>query len=259
MANPDYLFDQAWVQERRRLDALGALYDPFTIDHLTRAGTRPGGSCLEVGAGSGTIARWMASQVGREGRVLATDIDPRFLESLAGHGVEVRRHDIAADALEERAFDLVHARAVLQHVPGRDRALAKMAAALRPGGKLVVEDIVMPHPATHPSLPTWGRILDAMTAGLRAAGANPYYGLELPNAFAALGLADVHAEARAAVMQSGTPSIDFVALSIAQVADRLVAAGVVSAAEVKEVLEAFHRPGLTMTGAIMIAVSGRAA
>jgi SAM-dependent methyltransferase len=257
MANADYLFDQAWAQERRRLDALGALYDRFTIEHLTRAGTAAGWSCLEVGAGSGTIARWMASQVGRDGRVLATDIDPRFLEPLAGRGVEVRRHDIAADDLEERAFDLVHARAVLQHVPGRERALAKMAAALRPGQVLLVEDIVMPHPATHPSLPAWGRILEAMTAGLRGAGANPFYGLELPSAFAALGLTDVRCEARVAVMQSGTPSIDFVALSIEQVQSRLIAAGVVSEREVSEVLAAFRTPGLTMTGAIMIAVSGR--
>jgi len=259
MKNPDYLFDQAWTQERRRLDALGALYDRFSIEHLTRAGTSRGGSCLEVGAGSGTIARWMATQVGREGRVLATDIDPRFLEPLAAEGVEVRRHDIANDVLEERAFDIVHARAVLQHVPGRDRALAKMAASLRPRGMLVVEDIVMPHPATHPSLPAWGRILDAMTAGLRSAGANPYYGLELPTAFAELGLADVRTEGRVAVMQSGTPSIEFVALSIEQVANRLIEAGVASAAEVTEVLAAFRKPGLTTTGAIMIAVSGRAA
>lgn len=253
----EYLFDQAWAQERRRLDALGALYDGFSIDHLTRVGVGPGWSCLEVGAGSGTIARWMASQVGRQGRVLATDIDPRFLESLAGHGVEVRRHDIAADPLEERAFDVVHARAVLQHVPGREHALAKMAAALRPGKTLLVEDIVMPHPATHPELPTWGRILDAMTAGLRGAGANPFYGLELPKAFAALGLTDIRAEARAAVMQSGTPSIDFVALSVEQVASRLIAAGVASDREVSEVLTALRTPGLTMTGAIMIAVWGR--
>jgi hypothetical protein len=44
MANPDYLFDQAWAQERRRLDALGALYDRFSIEHLTRVGTGPGWS-----------------------------------------------------------------------------------------------------------------------------------------------------------------------------------------------------------------------
>ncbi|HEY0530993.1 MAG TPA: class I SAM-dependent methyltransferase [Actinoplanes sp.] len=52
-----------------------------------------------------------------------------------GGGYEVRRHDVAADPPPEPGtFDLVHARLVLVHVPDRARALATMAAALRPGG-----------------------------------------------------------------------------------------------------------------------------
>jgi SAM-dependent methyltransferase len=54
--------------------------------------------------------------------------------------LEVRRHDVATDPLPENAFDLVHARVVLQHVPPRDQAQARLAAALKPGGWLVVED-----------------------------------------------------------------------------------------------------------------------
>ena len=254
----EYLFDQAWADEKRRLDALGALYDPFTFEHLSRAGVASGARCLEVGGGSGTVARWMAEQVGPTGHVVATDLDVRFLAPLAEQGIEVRRHDIASDPLEEHAFDVVHARAVLQHVPARAHALARMAAAVRPGGTLVVEDIVQPHPATSPPLPVWGRILDAMTAGLRAAGADPFYGLSLPDAFAALGLDAVRAEGRVAVMRSGTPSIEFVALSVRQVRDRLIAAGVATAAELDDIDAAFSRSGLTLTGAIMIAVVGRA-
>jgi hypothetical protein len=52
--------------------------------------------------------------------VLVTDIDPRFIErsglqKLAN--IELRRHDIGIDPLPEQAFDLIHARLVLQHVP----------------------------------------------------------------------------------------------------------------------------------------------
>src|SRR6202012_624857 len=55
--------------------------------------------------------------------------------------MELRRHDGAADPPPEPGtFDLVHARLVLVHVPDRARALATMAAALRPGGWLLVED-----------------------------------------------------------------------------------------------------------------------
>jgi ubiquinone/menaquinone biosynthesis C-methylase UbiE len=42
-----------------------------------------GWHCLEVGFGAGGVALWLAGQVGSTGRVVAVDIDPRFLD---GHG-----------------------------------------------------------------------------------------------------------------------------------------------------------------------------
>jgi SAM-dependent methyltransferase len=252
----DYLFDQAWEREKRRLDSLGEMYDAGSFEQITRAGIRPGAVVLEVGAGSGTIARWMVAQVGPTGRVVATDIDPRFLEALGGHGVEVRRHDVAADPLEESTFDLIHTRAVLQHVPKRDVAIAKLARALKPGGRLVVEDIIMPHPAAYPPLPAWAKILDGMTAGFRSIDADPFYGLRAPSAMTEVGLAVERCEGRVAMMHTGTSSIEFVSLSVEQIGDKLVGAGVVTADELREVLDAFRTPGRTLTAAIMITTVG---
>ena len=67
--------------------------------------------------GQGSMARWLAEQVGPEGRVMATDIDLQFVGDQPGN-VILRRHDIAVDPLPAEHFDLAHARAVLQHVPG---------------------------------------------------------------------------------------------------------------------------------------------
>ena len=63
--------------------------------------------------------------------------------------VEVRRHDVGADEPPAEAFDLVHARLVLVHVTGRDRALRSMVECLRPGGWLLLEDA---DPALQPLL-----------------------------------------------------------------------------------------------------------
>jgi Methyltransferase domain len=57
---------------------------------------------------------------GRGARVLAIDIDTRFVEPLAGDAIEVRRMDIRTDELPEREFDLVHARLLLEHLPDFD-------------------------------------------------------------------------------------------------------------------------------------------
>jgi SAM-dependent methyltransferase len=113
-----YVFDPEWTMECDRLRALESLFDDASMRHLARVGVvTEGWRCLEVGCGAGGIARRLAARVGTGGRVVATDLDIRFVE---GHGLgnlEVRRHDILADPLEEGAFDLAHARAVIMHIP----------------------------------------------------------------------------------------------------------------------------------------------
>src|SRR5438067_5114169 len=153
-ANPIYSLDNAGKEASGRFNALAAMYDPVTIRHLQDRGVSTGWHCLEVGGGGGSIAAWLASKVGSTGRVLVTDIDPRFLESLHVPNLEVRRHDIVNDPLPEGAFDLVHSRLVLLHVPEREKALARMVAALKPGGWLVDEEFdassMPPNPALNP-------------------------------------------------------------------------------------------------------------
>jgi chemotaxis methyl-accepting protein methylase len=71
--------------------------------------------------------------------VLATDIDVTYLQPSGTETYEVRRHDVAADPPPVEAFDLVHARLLLEHMASRDDALHVMAHALRPGGWLLIE------------------------------------------------------------------------------------------------------------------------
>ena len=123
--------------ERERLGLLGRLMNPMSARRLDRLGVTRGWRCLEIGAGDGSVARWLADRVGPEGHVVATDLDPRFLED---RRVEARRHDILVDPLEMGAYDLVHCRAVLMHLAKPKRALARMTAAVRPGGWLLVEE-----------------------------------------------------------------------------------------------------------------------
>ena len=89
-----YTLDNAWVHARERLGRLEAHFDPGSIRHLERLGVAGGWHCLEVAAGGGSIATWLSRKVGATGRVVATDIDTRFLDGLDYPNVEVRRHDI---------------------------------------------------------------------------------------------------------------------------------------------------------------------
>lgn len=128
-----------FTSERNRLQLLEQCFDPVTFERLRATGVSPGWRCLEVGAGAGSVARWLAQQVGDDGLVVATDIDTRFLGHLR-RPVEVRSHDILTDPIEAGGYDLVHCRSLLLHLPDPGAALARMAEALRPGGWLVVEN-----------------------------------------------------------------------------------------------------------------------
>src|SRR5215831_12542904 len=135
-----YALDNAAPQADSRMDALRDLFDGGTIRHLEDRGIAAGWSCLEVGGGGGSVAAWLSERVGPAGRVVVTDINTRFLEGLVRPNLEVRQHNIVTDPLPEAAFDLIHARLVLMHLPERDAVLARLLAALKPGGWLVDEE-----------------------------------------------------------------------------------------------------------------------
>ena len=125
--------------ERVRLGMLAAARDPKTFAVLDRIGVTPGMHVLEVGAGSGSVSAWLAEKVGADGRVMSADIDLQFHEEMPDN-VIVRELDIEKDRIPAAHFDIVHARALLQHVPSREEVIPKLIAALKPGGWLVLED-----------------------------------------------------------------------------------------------------------------------
>ena len=134
----DYVLDHALAGERRRLELMGRLLDPFHRRMLVRAGIRPGWRCLEVGCGTGSVSAWMAEEVWPSGAVVATDLEPGFAQPRAGANLTVERLDIVRDAIPRSSYDLVTGRAVLHHIPERDSLVAKLARAVRPGGALLL-------------------------------------------------------------------------------------------------------------------------
>nr|WP_296071462.1 methyltransferase domain-containing protein [uncultured Actinoplanes sp.] len=238
---------------------LAELFDGVTRGHFDRLGVRAGSRCWEVGAGGPSIPEALAAAVGPSGYVLATDIDPSWLR--AGGGYEVRRHDVAADPPPEpETFDLVHARLVLVHVPDRARALATMAAALRPGGWLLVEDAdtaLQPLACLDdgPAQRRANQLRDAVRELLTRRGADLRYGRTLPRALREAGLVDVAAVGSFPV--GGLACDRLEAATIRHVRGELLAAGLADDAEIDAHLNAIHAGELDLTLAPLISAWGR--
>jgi SAM-dependent methyltransferase len=251
-----YIYDPTWERERERLTSQELLFDPGTIDLLERIGVAKGWRCAEIGAGAGSIARWLGERVGDGGQVLATDVNTRFLDSLPGPWVEVRQHDIVTDPLVQSAYDLIHARLVLMHLPGRDRALRRMVDALRPGGWLLLEDCdTLTWGLFHPPSERQERVAEAVRRLFVLAGADPYYGRRLFVALQNAHLADVQAEGRLTLV---TPPIDPLTFALEQLREKLVLAGLLELEDVDcaiaEVRGTLQASGYTP---LMIAAWGR--
>ncbi len=254
----DYVFPHDWQHERRRLDVLEQVFDPPTFESLGRVPIPDAGQCLEVGAGAGSIARWLCDRVGPNGRVVATDLDTDFLETLEEKNLEVRRHDIVADALEEGVFDLVHARLVLDHLPEREQVVSRLAAALRPGGWLVLEDLdwsslVVAAGCTSGDL--MARLHEALPT-VFPAGANEC-GRVLPAAFRAAGLVDIAAEGRLHVGLGGTPVATWWQMSVAALQQKLLGTGLLTEAELFQAIQTCDDEGFCIFLPTMVTVWGR--
>jgi 2-polyprenyl-3-methyl-5-hydroxy-6-metoxy-1,4-benzoquinol methylase len=256
-----YILDQTWEREAERLDALERSCDPLTVTQLERTGVGPGWRCLEVGAGHGSIARWLAAQVGVHGAVLAIDLDTTLLEPHRGPRLEVRRLDILSDPLPAGTFDLVHARHVLSHLPDRSGALHRLISALRPGGWMVIEDFDYGWlrlgdwpcaPADHgPMLArVWGAWIEAMRVGSYDGG----WARRLPAAMRAAGLEAVAGEVRALV--DDRAFADCMRLSVLRLRAQVVALGVPEA-EIERCAELLEDPGTCVVAAPLVSVRGR--
>jgi SAM-dependent methyltransferase len=259
-AQSGYVLDNAAKEAPTRFAALSALFDPGTIRHLEERGVGRGWHCLEVGAGSGSIASWLADRVGPTGRVLATDIDPRFLGSLKLPNLEVHLHNIAVDPLPEAAFDLVHARLVLMHLPEREKVLTRMISALKPGGWLVDEEYdsasMPPDPAANP-----GEVLlktqVAFTRLLDARGVNRRYGRLLFGQLRAQGLVSVGTEARVFMSPHGSPGASIVRANYEQLRDAMIDAKYITEQEFDEDMARLDDPKFMVPSPILWSAWGR--
>ena len=242
--------------ERVRLAMLAEARDPRTFAMLTQAGIAEGMHCLEAGAGAGTVSAWMAERVGSSGRVMSTDIDLQFHADMPAN-VIVRKHDIENDSLPREHFDIVHARALLQHVPSRNEVVGKLVEALKPGGWLVLEDGQFSGFGDQGLPEPYKTIHQVIAAGSLDEWRDPNFGLQLLDQMRAHDLVDLDAQGDLWAMRPHEASGEWWFLALERAIPRVVAAGLVSEAEGDLALEQVRSEGFVMLSPVSIAALGR--
>jgi SAM-dependent methyltransferase len=125
--------------ERYFVPAIG---EPVARKLLPAAALRPGDRVLDVGCGTGIVARLAAEAVGRDGSVTGLDIEPGMLavarSAAEGKGIEWVEASAESIPLADESVDVVLCQMSLQFVPDRARAVEEMGRVLVAGGRLAL-------------------------------------------------------------------------------------------------------------------------
>ena len=257
-----YSLDNSDRETPSRFKALSSIFDRGTFRHLEDCGVKEGWRCLEVGGGGGSVTSWLANRVGVSGHVLVTDIDPRFLEPLVAQNVEVRKHNIVTDPLPDAAFDLIHARLVLVHLVAREKVLARLVSALKPGGWLVDEefdsDSLLPDPTVSPGEVSLTTQLAIMRM-LQDHGVERRFGRLLYGRLRAHGLVEVGAEGRMFMWRGGSSDVSLMRTNFKQLRGALLDARYISEQEFDQDSARLDDPEFMTPSPIMWTAWGRRA
>jgi SAM-dependent methyltransferase len=140
--------------------------NPTAIDTL-----RPGEVVVDLGSGAGMDAFLAARQVGPTGRVIGVDMTDAMLDKARENArkagledtVEFRKGKIEALPIEDESVDAILSNCVINLSPEKDRVYREAFRVLRPGGRIMVSDIVLDRP-----LPD--AVLESMDAYLGCVG-----------------------------------------------------------------------------------------
>ncbi len=257
-----YVLQNEWELAHERLRLLAEILDPDTYALLQSVGVQPGWSCLELGAGIGSVTRWLSKRVGSTGRVVALDLDIRWVDCAQFDHVCVVEKDVRELQSLEETFDLVYARNMLVHVPERVAVIQDIADALAPDGWLVVEE---PDLATMEVTPTNGEDMQGPCAHVIAAihhvmeqrGVSLRVSGELRDAMHEAGLHDITAEQRIMHIRGATGKARFFQLTYQQMRDAVLASGAVSEDAYDRFLRCFDDARFVLQAPTITSIRGR--
>ena len=253
--------------EASRLRAQARLWDPTAHALFDRLKIRRGARVLEIGPGAGSLHRELRRRV--RGAVDVVEPSAVFAGGVArlaardglGDGRLWREH-LADVALPRAHYDVVFARWVFLFLPDPLARVRQLAAALRPGGVLAIEDYQRETLRMIPPPSTWERFLAADRAFFESQGGDASIGARLPALYKQAGLELVDVAPTVKSGHPGSPVWSWLsAYFLDGVIDRLAGLAAFTRADARQLTRdwraASREPQSLLIGPALIDVVGR--
>ena len=194
-------------REAARLRAQSELWDPTSFLLFDRLQVTPGWRVLEIGPGQGSLHLELRLRL--QGPADAVERSPTFaahLKEICAHdGLgtgQIWETDLLAAALPANHYDLIFARWVFLFLPDPEAHLRKLVRALKPGGRLAIQDYHRETMALIPRAPQWADFMAADRAFFASQGGDASIGAQLPTLYRKVGL---QVEQTLPTIQTGRP------------------------------------------------------
>ena len=117
-----------------------AIFGAWASPVADAAGVEAGDRVLDVGCGTGVLAREVLRRVGPDGRVVGLDLNEGMLAvaTRTEPRIEWRQGDAASLPFDDASFDVVVSQFALMYVPERTTSLSEMWRTLAPSGRLAI-------------------------------------------------------------------------------------------------------------------------
>jgi SAM-dependent methyltransferase len=174
---PDkYLFGDSDLAARR-LEVVAECFGPSSRAFMTETVEQGPSLAMDLGCGPGYTTHLLADALACEA-VVGLDASESFVdlaEASATARVSFRVHDVTSVPFPCGPSDLLYARFLLTHMTGVEDLIAMWATQLRPGGRLLVEEV----DAIHTAVPAFATYLSIVEAMLSDGGHDLYAGRRL--------------------------------------------------------------------------------
>ena len=197
MEQPNKYIICGGLEGKKRLNVLSDVLYPHTKSLFENNGITKGMSFLDAGCGGGNVSVMASQIVGNTGKITAIDFDEQIIalnqQEASENGITNIQYKAMSiyDIEFKNEFDMAYCRFLLSHLIEPRSALQKLAASVKPGGRIIAEDVHFSGHFCYPHNTAFEKYVALYSQAARKRGHNPEIGPELVTLFRDAGIKEV--------------------------------------------------------------------